>query len=57
MPLKMDTGSSATNRAYIQELKYLQKRLNTLNNLIRTLEQYDRIRPKPAKISLEERSA
>ncbi len=32
------------------ELKYLYERLSTVNNLIRSLEQYEEVRPKPAPV-------
>jgi len=38
---------------YNQELDYLYRRLATVNNLIRSLEEYERHRPKPAPLAQE----
>jgi hypothetical protein len=40
-----------------RELAHLYKRLSTVTNLIRSLEEYDRIRPRPARLNITEKSA
>ena len=37
-------------RDFHQELEYLYRRLSTVNNLIRLLEEYNRFRPQPARL-------
>jgi len=34
-----------------EELEYLYKRLSTVNNLIRALQEYDLYRPKPSQLA------
>jgi len=57
MASKRSTGSSPSENPFAKELEYLYHRLYTVNNLIRTLEDYDRIRPKPAKFTIQEKTA
>jgi hypothetical protein len=57
MALKRPAGSSASDNRFAEELDYLYKRLHTVDNLIRTLEDYDRIRPKPAHLRIQEKTA
>jgi hypothetical protein len=57
MPSKMPTGTSASDNRFAEELAYLYKRLSTVTNLIRTLEEYDRLRPRPAQVSMHEKTA
>jgi len=40
-----------------RELAHLYKRLYTVTNLIRTLEEYERVRPRPARLNITEKSA
>jgi hypothetical protein len=42
---------------YAQELQYLYRRLHSVENLIRTLEAYDLLRPKPIQIPITEKTA
>jgi hypothetical protein len=57
MPSKMPTGTSASDHRFAEELAYLYKRLSTVNSLIRTLEEYDRLRPRPAELPIREKTA
>jgi hypothetical protein len=57
MPSKRPAGSTAADNRFAEELEYLYKRLYTVNNLIRTLEEYDRHRPKPAHLTIQEKTA
>ena len=57
MPLKIQAGSVAADHRFAEELEYLYKRLQSVNNLIRTLEEYDRQRPKPARFPITEKTA
>jgi hypothetical protein len=56
MPAKTPTGTSSNNR-FAEELAYLYQRLSTVDNLIRTLEEYDRLRPRPAQLPIHEKTA
>ena len=49
----LDKGYGAQTAAYSQELEYLYQRLATVDNLIRSLEEYDLHRPKPTKVQRE----
>jgi hypothetical protein len=40
-----------------RELAYLYKRLSTVTNLIRALEDYERVHPRPARLNITEKSA
>ena len=42
-----------TDEDFQEELEYLYQRLSAVNNLIRSLEQYDKLRPKPAEVAKE----
>ena len=53
MLLDNANGDSIKDAQMRQELDYLYKRLSTVNNLIRTLEQYDLDRPKPRQLPRE----
>jgi len=57
MPSKMPTGTSASDNRFAEELAYLYKRLSTVTNLIRSLEEYDRLRPRPAQVPMHEKTA
>ena len=57
MPLKRPAGSVASDNRFAEELDYLYKRLYTVDNLIRTLEEYDRQRPKHAQLTIREKTA
>jgi hypothetical protein len=48
--LKLEDG-------YEQELKYLYWRLSTVNDLIRSLEEYDLLQPKFAQMPVREKTA
>ena len=50
MPLDNPAGSSEPEQEFEQELEYLYKRLSTVDNLIRTLEDYEQYRPKLARL-------
>jgi hypothetical protein len=54
---KTQAGASASDNRFAEELEYLYQRLTTVNNLIRTLEEYDLHRPKPARLPIRERTA
>jgi hypothetical protein len=57
MTLKISAGTTSSDNRFAEELTYLYKRLSTVNDLIRTLEQYDRLRPKPAELPIREKTA
>jgi hypothetical protein len=57
MALNTETAHSAGDDRYAQELQYLHERLNTVDNLIRTLEAYDLIRPRPVQFPTREKTA
>lgn len=57
MALKRPAGSVTSENRFAEELDYLYKRLYTVDNLIRTLEEYDRQRPKPAHLTIREKTA
>ena len=57
MAQKRRAGSTVTDNRFSEELKYLYKRLATVDNLIRTLEQYDSLRPKLTRLPIEEKTA
>ena len=57
MALKRPAGSVTLDNRFAEELEYLYKRLYTVDNLIRTLEAYDRQRPKPAHLTIREKTA
>jgi hypothetical protein len=44
-------GKSDVDRALKEELDYLYKRLSTINDLIRSLEQYDQYSREPLPVS------
>jgi hypothetical protein len=44
MPLNLKAGCVENEESTEQELEFLYKRLSTINNLIHSLEQYDRYR-------------
>jgi hypothetical protein len=50
MLLKNPVGTATTERDTQRELDYLYKRLSTVDELIRSLENYDLHRPKPAQV-------
>ena len=52
MPLMRRAGTAVPDKRFGEELEYLYKRLATVNNLIRTLEEYDQIRPRPAQFQI-----
>jgi hypothetical protein len=52
MPLMRRAGTIVSDKRFGEELEYLYKRLATVNNLIRTLEEYDQNRPRPAQLQI-----
>jgi len=43
--------------SYDQELTFLYRRLSSVEDLIRTLEEYDRVRPRPTRLPITEKTA
>jgi len=59
MSMKPQAGNPTIDKRFADELNYLYQRLSTVNNLIRTLEEYDQVRPKPAQMDfpMQEKTA
>lgn len=53
MPLNLQASCGENDEALQQELEYLYKRLSTIDNLIYSLEQYDRYRQIAGPMSTE----
>lgn len=54
---KNQLGSSPQETRFTEELSYLYKRLETVENLIRTIENYDRLRPKMIPLRPRQKTA
>ena len=57
MGLNSPTAHSEPEDRYAEELQHLYRRLHAVENLIRTLEAYDLLRPKPTQIPIAEKTA
>ena len=55
MAAHTQAGIRTSDNRFAQELEYLYKRLATVDNLIRTLEDYARVRLEPAHPAVQEK--